>query len=132
MRNKESGFVISSEDPALVERFEVEGSRAIVLFGGNPHRRDEVVRALGPALGVTVLGTLSEAEGMATLEALRERVGAVVIGGRYGEEQRQRIRAYVARALPGVHVSEPGYAFAYDNAELLRDVQAALAPRASP
>lgn len=114
------------ETTGLMQRFEVAGTRAVVLFGGNPHRRDEVVRYLGPKLNVTVVGTLSEEEGIATLEALRERVGAVVIGGRYSEQQRARIRAFVARSFPGVHVSEPGYAFAYDNDELLRDVQAAL------
>lgn len=126
MRNKESEFVLVSGEPTLLQRFDVAGNRAVVLFGGNPYRRDEVVRYLGATLNVTVVGTLSEQEGIATLEALRERVGAVVIGGRYSEEQRHRIRAYVERSLPGVHVSEPGYAFAYDNAELARDVRAAL------
>jgi hypothetical protein len=112
-----------------MSRFDVAGAPVVVLFGGNPHRRDEVVRFLGGKLGVTVVGTLSEEEGMATLEDMRERIGAVVIGGRYSEEQRQRIRAHVARSFPGVHVSEPGYAFPYDNSELLRDVTAALAAR---
>lgn len=110
----------------LVSRYEVPGAPAVVLFGGNPYRRDEVVRFLGPRLNVTVVGTLSEEEGMATLEALRERVGAVVIGGRYDEAQRRRIRAFVAQAFPGVHVSEPGVAFPYDDEAVLRDVGAAL------
>jgi hypothetical protein len=126
MRNKESEFVRASAEAELVQRFEVSGTPAIVLFGGNPYRRDEVVRYLGATLNVTVVGTLSEQEGIATLDTLRERVGAIVIGGRYSEEQRQRIRAYIARSFPGVHVSEPGHAFAYDNAELARDLGAAL------
>ncbi|MCU0695765.1 MAG: hypothetical protein MUC96_04440 [Myxococcaceae bacterium] len=110
----------------LMQRYEVPGAPAVVLFGGNPHRRDAVVRFLGPALGVTVVGTLSEAEGIATLEALGERVGAVVIGGRYDEAQRRRIRAFVARTLPGIHVAEPGVAFAYDDGELVADLARAL------
>jgi len=125
-QNKEGEFVMASAESQLMQRFEVAGTPVVVLFGGNPYRRDEVVRYLGATLNVTVVGTLSEQEGIATLEALRERVGAVVIGGRYSEEQRQRIRAYVERSFPGVHVSEPGHAFAYDNAELARDVRAAL------
>lgn len=114
------------ESPELMHRYEVPGARAVVLFGGNPYRRDEVVRYLGPRLNVTVIGALSEEEGFATLDALRERVGAVVIGGRYGEEQRQRIRDFVARSFPGLHVSEPGHTFAYDNELLLNDLKAAL------
>lgn len=110
----------------LKSRHEVPGTKAVVLFGGNPHMRDHVVRYLGPALNVTVIGTLSEEEGVATLEALRDRVGAVLIGGRYDEAQRRRIRAFVARSFPGVHVSEPGVNFPYDEALIARDLGAAL------
>jgi hypothetical protein len=117
---------MSSETEQLMQRFEVPGAPAVVLFGGNPHRRDAVVRFLGPALNVTVVGALSEDEGYALLDALRARVGAVVIGGRYDETQRARIRAHVARVMPGLHVSEPGYAFPYDDALLVRDLSAAL------
>lgn len=110
----------------LKSRHEVPGARAVVLFGGNPHMRDHVVRYLGPRLNVTVVGALSEEEGFATLEALRDRVGAVLIGGRYDETQRRRIRAFVAKSFAGVHVSEPGVNFPYDEELIVRDLGAAL------
>jgi hypothetical protein len=111
---------------SLMSRYDVPGTRAVVLFGGNPAMRDQVVRFLGPRLHMTVVGTLSEQEGLATLEALRDRVGAVVIGGRYDAAQRQRIRDYVTRTLPGVTVAEPGVQFPYDHELLLGRLTAAL------
>jgi hypothetical protein len=116
-----------SEAAGWLDQWNVPGTQVVVLFGGNPQRRDEVVRVLGPALNTTVIGTLSEAEGLSTLERLGEQVKVVLIGGRYDDAQRQRIRAWVARRLPGVHVSEPGVSIPYENGAILRDVAAGLA-----
>lgn len=117
------------QNAGLLHRWNGRKPETIVLFGGNPHRRDEVVRLLGERLDVTVIGTLSEAEGLATLERLGNQVTVVLIGGRYSPAQRSRIRQHVARALPGVTVSEPGFAYPYENEAIVVDVSARLARR---
>ena len=37
----------------------------------------------------------------------------VLIGGRYSEEQRVRIRAHVRANLPGASLTEPGHDYPY-------------------
>ncbi|MBE9138658.1 hypothetical protein IQ254_15900 [Nodosilinea sp. LEGE 07088] len=70
-----------------------DNAPVIILFGGNPERRHEVIELLEHIGDVTVYGTLSEAEGLAKLEELGEAVNLVLIGGRYTPEQRSRIQA---------------------------------------
>lgn len=108
----------------LVSRLEAKGEDApvIVLFGGNPLRRHEVLEALRALGDVMAIGALSEDEGMELLRTL-PRVDVVLIGGRYSEEQRQRIRAYVREQLPGVSTTEPGWDYPYENSEILAQVR---------
>ena len=101
---------------------EGESTPVIVLFGGNPYRRHEVVSLIESMGQVTVYGTLSEAEGMAKIQAL-PRVDLVLIGGRYTQEQRQRIRRYVQQHLPNASITEPGVDYPYHNASILADIQ---------
>lgn len=97
----------------------------IVLFGGNPARRYEVLQLLKGVGDITVYGTLSEEEGMEKLDSL-PRVDLVLIGGRYSPEQRMRIKAYVASRRPSTKVTEPGYDYPYDNAAIQEDIRRKL------
>lgn len=103
----------------------VADARVLVLFGGNPHRRDEVIRQMMTLPGVSIYGTLSEEEGIRKLKTL-PRVDLVLIGGRYTDEQRVRIRDYVKTNLPGTPVTEPGYDYPYANDAILNDVKQKL------
>lgn len=102
------------------------GAPVVVLFGGNPVRRHEVLSALAAIGHVTAHGALGEEEGMALLSRL-PRVDLVVIGGRYTEEQRVRIRAHLRARLPHAALTEPGRDYPYDTARMIADVRAKLA-----
>lgn len=97
----------------------------VVLFGGNPNRRDEVIRLLKPLKTVTIYGALSEEDGMRKISDL-EKVDLVLIGGRYSDEQRIRIRSMVKTNLPTAKITEPGYDYPYSNEEILNDVKSKL------
>lgn len=86
----------------------------IVLFGGNPYRRDEVINHLKTLDDYTIYGTLSEEEGIEKITSL-PKVDLVLIGGRYSHEQRVRIKQFVSQQLPNTKVSEPGVEYPYDN-----------------
>ena len=74
---------------------------------------------------VTAIGNFSEEEGLKKLSTLK-KVDLVLIGGRYSEEQRIRIRAYLKEHFPGVSTTEPGYQYPYDNTEILDDIKKKL------
>ena len=98
----------------------------MVIFGGNPERMNEVVSMIRDSLKtVTAIGNFSEDEGLDKLRSL-ERVDLVLIGGRYSEEQRIRIRAYLKEHFSGVATTEPGYQYPYDNTEILNDIKKKL------
>lgn len=100
-----------------------ENAPVMVLFGGNPERMNEVVSLIRDSLKtVTAIGSFSEEEGLKKLSTLKE-VDLVLIGGRYSEEQRIRIRNYLKEHFPGVLTTEPGYQYPYDNSEILKDVR---------
>lgn len=110
---------------------ETIGSNAapvVVLFGGDRDRRNEVINLLKRLGDITVYGTLSEAEGLATLEELGTQVSLVLIGGRYTPEQRLRIQAWLAEHLPQAKLTQPGYDYAYSNEAILADVKSKLFP----
>lgn len=96
---------------------EKAGAPIVVLFGGNPYRRHEVISLIETLGGVTVYGTLNEAEGMSKIQAL-SKVDLVLIGGRYSEDQRQRIRGYVKENLPTTQITEPGFDYPYSNTSI--------------
>lgn len=100
-------------------------AKVLVLFGGNPHRRDEVIRQMMTIPNVSIYGTLSEEEGMEKLKNL-PKVDLVLIGGRYSEEQRLRIRAFVKSNLPQTPITEPGHDYPYENTAILNHVRQKL------
>lgn len=97
----------------------------VVLFGGNPLRRDEVIGHLKQLGDITIYGTLSEEEGLAKIQSL-PKVDLVLIGGRYSAEQRRRIRKFVAENRPITKISEPGVEFPYETEAINRDIRIKL------
>ena len=93
----------------------------IVLFGGNPLRREEVIKQLKQIGDISIYGTLSEEEGLAKIKSLT-KVDLVLIGGRYADEQRIKIRKFVAEHLPSAKISEPGVYFPYETQAINNDV----------
>jgi hypothetical protein len=93
----------------------------MVIFGGNAEMRDHVVGMLSDFNKVTVYATLSEEEGMSRLKTL-PKVNFVLIGGRYDEEQRIRIRKYVKENIPGTFTSEPGIDYPYGDEGVKNDL----------
>jgi hypothetical protein len=109
---------------ALVEK--IEGSQqaaVVVLFGGSPHRRNEVVRLIAQLGDISVHGTLSEEEGKAKIEELNYKVDLVLIGGRYTDEQRKRIQNWLVENAAGVPLSQPGVEYPYSNEAILDDIK---------
>lgn len=106
----------------LYESLGPAAAPTVVLFGGSPQRRHEVIEQLQSLGNITLYGTLSEAEGIAKLEELGDRVDLVLIGGRYTLEQRQRIQAWMTEHLPQAKLSQPGHAYPYSNAAIVADV----------
>ena len=103
-----------------------ENAPVMVLFGGSPDRMNEVVSMIRDSLKtVTAIGNFSEEQGLQELSTLK-KVDLVLIGGRYSEEQRIRIRTYLKKHFPGVATTEPGYQYPYDNAEVLKDIKKKL------
>ena len=47
-------------------------AKVVVLFGGNPNRRDEVIRLLMALKTISIYGTLSEEEGMKKISELKK------------------------------------------------------------
>lgn len=101
----------------LIDRIEPKTAQApvMVLFGGNPQRRDEVLRHLATLGDLGAYAALSEEEGYALLEKHKDRVKLVLIGGRYTAEQRVRIKAWCHEHFPSIAFTEPGVDYAYDN-----------------
>ena len=111
----------------LIEK--IEGSPqapVVVLFGGSPYRRDEVIKLLTQIGDVTVYGTLSEEEGIAKIEELDRKVDLVLIGGRYSDEQRKRIQTWLMEKAPGVVLTQPGVEYSYSNENIQRDIKQKL------
>ncbi|OYU94082.1 MAG: hypothetical protein CFE21_17945 [Bacteroidetes bacterium B1(2017)] len=97
----------------------------IVLFGCNPFRREEVINHLKQIGDITIYGTLSEEEGMEKITSL-PKVDIVLIGGRYSDEQRIRIRKFVAEHLPNTKISEPGVKYPYEKEAINNDIHLKL------
>lgn len=102
-----------------------ENAPVMVIFGGNPFRRDEVLQLIQSISGITVYGVLSEEEGLQQLKTL-PKVDLILIGGRYTDEQRVRIRKYVNAHLPNAKTTEPGYDYPYQNAAIAADIKQKL------
>ena len=101
---------------------EQPNAKILVLFGGNPLRRDEVVRSLSTIPGLTIIGTLSEEEGISTIQKLSQ-VDIVLIGGRYTQEQRIRIKEFITSNYPHIKTTEPGVDYPYEENIIKQNVQ---------
>lgn len=99
-----------------------ENAKTLLLFGGNPERRHEIISLLQPLTNLSVYGALSEEEGIKMLQSLTQ-VDIVLIGGRYTEEQRIRIRNFVRNNYPNINITEPGYQYPYSNENIFKNVQ---------
>jgi hypothetical protein len=89
-------------------------AKSLLLFGGNVERRHEIISLLQPLTNLSVHGALSEEEGIAMLQSL-PKVDIVLIGGRYTEEQRTRIRKFINTNYPAIIITEPGVHYMYSN-----------------
>ncbi len=101
---------------------DAENAKKIVIFGGSPFRRHEIVELLWPIENLSIYATLSEEEGMAKLKELG-KVDIVLIGGRYTDEQRLNIRKYVHENMPNAKITEPGYTYAYSNPLIFENIK---------
>jgi hypothetical protein len=97
--------------------------KTVLLFGGNPERRQEIIDLLQPLHNTHVVGAISEEEGMQQLQALA-KVDVVLIGGRYTDEQRARIRAFIHKNCPNIKITEPGVDYPYSNQAIFDHIQA--------
>ncbi len=111
----------------LIREFRAENGNALVmvLFGGNPNRMNEVVTLIKNVGSISAIGSFSEEEGMELLKSL-PKIDLVLIGGRYTDEQRNRIRAYVKQQLPNTQITEPGFQYPYENSEIIKDIRKKL------
>lgn len=97
-------------------------AKVLVLFGGNPLRRDEIIRHLKTLSQLTIIGTLSEEEGLAVIRDL-PKTDMVLIGGRYNAEQRERIKSYLTKTYPHIKVTEPGLDYPYEEARIIQTIR---------
>lgn len=100
-------------------------ARVLVLFGGNPHRRDAVIRHLSSMGSISIYGSLSEEEGYALIDRL-PKVDLILIGGRYDEAQRKRILAFAAHRNPFIPVTQPGIDYPYTEENIYQQVKKIL------
>jgi organic radical activating enzyme len=103
----------------------IENAPVVVLFGGNPYRLEEVIKLVQSVGDLTIYGTLSEEEGFTKIKSLAH-VSLVLIGSRYFEEQRIRIRNFVKEELPNTKITEPGVEYPYDNETIIKDIKSKL------
>lgn len=97
-------------------------AKTLLLFGGNAQRRHEIISLLQPLRNLSVYGALSEAEGMEKIKTLSQ-IDIVLIGGRYSEAERLRIRNFLHTNYPAVKITEPGYQYLYSNEAIFTNVQ---------
>ncbi len=97
-------------------------SKTVLLFGGNIERRHEIILLLQPLSNVSVYVALSEEEGIEKLQTL-SKIDVILIGGRYTEEQRVRIRNFVHSNYPDVKITEPGYHYPYNNEAIFNSIK---------
>ncbi len=97
-------------------------AKTLLLFGGNIERRHEIISLLQPLQNLSVYGSLSEEEGIEMLGKLSE-VHIVLIGGRYTDEQRKRIKSFVKNNYPNIIITEPGVDYPYSNEAIFKRVE---------
>ena len=92
-----------------------------IVFGGNPEMRNHVIQLFESFDQVSVIGVLSEEEGIAKLKSL-SKVDFALIGGRYSLDQRIRIRKSLKEFWPKAFTTEPGIDYTYGEKEILNDL----------
>lgn len=111
------------EENLLAEHISLEdNTKNLVLFGGSPVRRDEVIKHLRNITGLNIYGTLSEEEGIEKVTSLKQ-VDIVLIGGRYSMEQRKRIKMFLQSKSPHTTTTEPGIDYPYSNDSIYNEVE---------
>ncbi|MBC7934149.1 MAG: hypothetical protein H7Y86_02140 [Rhizobacter sp.] len=101
----------------------------MVIFGGSPIRRAEVLNLIKSIdADITAYGVLSQEEGLQLLQSL-PLVSLVLIGGRYTEDQRFAIKQFIADKLPHTAVTEPGWAYTYNDENIKKDLTKKLAEK---
>ena len=100
--------------------------KTIVVFGGSPIRRDEIIRLLSKNEILTIYGTLSEEEGMIKLNELKDNIDLILIGGRYSSKERERIINWQKDNLPNIPISQPGVDYPYANDKIYKDIYSKL------
>ena len=91
-----------------------------------PNFIDKVIRELSSLGDVTIYGTLREEEGLAKIEELNGKVDLVVIGGAYTDEQRKRIKAWLAQKYPQIKLTQPGSDYPFSNDAINENFQKLL------
>ena len=103
-----------------------ETAPVMVVFGGSPIRRDEVLRHLAPLGDLGAYAALSEEEGYALILQHRARLRLVLIGGRYSPEQRERIKTFCDKHQIHTAFTEPGLDYPYENGRIQAEVKRLL------
>jgi hypothetical protein len=100
-------------------------ARALVLFGKNAWKRDEVIRSLMRLERLTIYGTLSLEEGFEKIQSLAQ-TDLILIGGRYEESERQIIRNWRDLHFPALKITEPGRDYPYQEDIIFNQVKSLL------
>ncbi|GAA4277596.1 hypothetical protein [Aquimarina mytili] len=99
----------------LIENiFGTKDAPTILLFGGNPSRRLEVLKLISQLGNISILGALSEEEGIEIMKKTC-KVDLVLIGGAYTFEQRFRIKNFIEEHDKNIEITEPGVEYLYSN-----------------
>lgn len=96
-------------------------ANVLVIFGGNVHRRNDIITLLSPIENLTIYATLSLEEGLAKMDSL-SNVDLVLIGGRYSESQRITIKNRLQETYPKAKITEPGVGYDYSNENIFSEV----------
>lgn len=104
---------------------ENDNAPVIVLYGGSPNRRHQVITSLAQIGDVTIYGALNEEGGNIMVKDL-PKVDLVLIGGAYTEDERVRIKQLLRLKRPNAKITEPGKAYTYSDANIRADVKSKL------
>lgn len=105
------------EASALKDR-QSSTNKKLLIFGGSPNRMEEVKLFLSQLEGLEIIGAFSEEEGMQIFKTTAD-INMVLIGGRYTEAQRIRIK----KLIGNIKITEPGIAYPYSNENIFLHVK---------
>jgi Ni,Fe-hydrogenase III small subunit len=96
-------------------------AKILVVFGGDVHRRHQIIELLLSIENLTTFAFLSEEEGIDKIKEL-QKVDIVLIGGRYTQQQRINIKTFLATKFPEVKITEPGIGYTYSNENIFKEL----------